>query len=284
MRASWLFSKHPLVIDDDLACVIGLNEAIVTQQLNYWLHSRHAKEIDGSLWVYNSYESWQKTNFRFFSVSTVRRTFEKLEKKGIVKTGNFNRYGFDKTKWYTIDEDKLNEIMRLAKSDDRFVQNEQTSSSNRADGDVQNEQVGLSKVSKPIPDTTRDYSDTTSDSKSSGKPETHIPYKEIIDYLNQITGKHYRSTTGATKDLIKARWNEGFRESDFKKVIDIKASHWLNDEKMSNYLQPSTLFARKHFETYLNQKPNANTNQAPSSGFDADLVASESADFKDLPF
>ena len=58
MKATWLFDKHPLVIDVKLAQAIGLNEAIVLQQINYWLHGRHAKKINGRLWTYNSIKNW----------------------------------------------------------------------------------------------------------------------------------------------------------------------------------------------------------------------------------
>lgn len=88
---------------------------------------------------------------------------------------------------------------------------------------------------------------------------TLIPYVEIVTYLNDVAGKNYRSTTQKTKDLIKARWNEGFRLDDFKKVIDTKNEEWKNNEKMNKFIRPETLFSPK-FEGYLNQevttKPN----------------------------
>lgn len=49
----------------------------------------------------------------------------------------------------------------------------------------------------------------------SGNP-TRIPYKEIIDYLNEKTGKKFKHNTTKTKDFIKARWNQDFRLEDFK--------------------------------------------------------------------
>lgn len=79
-----------------------------------------------------------------------------------------------------------------------------------------------------------------------------IPYKEVIDYLNKKTNKNFRNVE-TTKKVIRARWNEGNRLDDFKKVIDIKSDEWLSDEKMSKYVQPSTLFGTK-FDQYLNQK------------------------------
>jgi len=86
------------------------------------------------------------------------------------------------------------------------------------------------------------------------KQETEqIPYKEIVDYLNEKTGKQYRYTTPKTRELIKARWKEGFTLEDFKKVIDNKTLLW-KGEKEEIYLRPVTLFGTK-FESYLNEDP-----------------------------
>ena len=87
-------------------------------------------------------------------------------------------------------------------------------------------------------------------------PAERIPYQEIVDYLNQKTNKHFRPNINKTRSAIKSRWKEGFRESDFKYVIDVKCSQWLNDSQMSKYLRPETLFGNK-FESYLNEEINS---------------------------
>jgi uncharacterized phage protein (TIGR02220 family) len=79
-----------------------------------------------------------------------------------------------------------------------------------------------------------------------------IPYEKIIDYLNRKTNSHYRPTSKATRRLIKARYNDGFTDIDFKTVIDKKCAEWLQDSNMVQYLRPETLFGTK-FEAYLNQ-------------------------------
>jgi uncharacterized phage protein (TIGR02220 family) len=84
------------------------------------------------------------------------------------------------------------------------------------------------------------------------KEDIHIPFKEIVEHLNIKTGSKYKHNTNKTQDSIKARWNEGFRLDDFKKVIDIKTAEWLNTD-MAKFLRPETLFGNK-FEGYLNQK------------------------------
>lgn len=77
------------------------------------------------------------------------------------------------------------------------------------------------------------------------------PYHEIITYLNEKSGKHFKGVQ-TTKDKIKARWNEGYTLADFKHVIDTKCFQWVNDRDMCAYLRPETLFGTK-FDSYLNE-------------------------------
>lgn len=96
---------------------------------------------------------------------------------------------------------------------------------------------------------------------SPAKAEQHLPYGEIIDYLNEKAGTSYRVTTKKTQTLIKARFNEKFSLDDFKKVIDNKVAEWKNDTAMNKFLRPETLFGTK-FESYLNQ--NIKQNSTPT--------------------
>jgi len=75
---------------------------------------------------------------------------------------------------------------------------------------------------------------------------------EVVGYLNERIGTSYRPSSRKTRDLVRARANEGFGLDDFKAVIDKKASDWLGDAKMARYLRPETLFGPK-FEGYLQE-------------------------------
>jgi predicted phage replisome organizer/uncharacterized phage protein (TIGR02220 family) len=97
-----------------------------------------------------------------------------------------------------------------------------------------------------------------------------IPYPEIISYLNEKTSSSYRHTTKKTKDLIKARWNEGFELNDFRTVIDKKTAEWMNDDKMNKFLRPETLFGTK-FESYLNQQGGVTTGSSQQNDAYANL-------------
>ena len=91
----------------------------------------------------------------------------------------------------------------------------------------------------------------------SDKSDDVIPYSEIISYLNEKTGRSFR-TTEAHKRFIKARWNENYKLDDFKRFVDNKVADWtgktINGQPAEKYLQPSTLFGTK-FDNYLNQTP-----------------------------
>lgn len=79
-----------------------------------------------------------------------------------------------------------------------------------------------------------------------------IPYGEIVRHLNDAVGASYRPSSRKTRQLIHARWEEGFRLPDFIAVIDTMEEAWGEDPKMSAYLRPETLFGTK-FESYLNR-------------------------------
>lgn len=78
-------------------------------------------------------------------------------------------------------------------------------------------------------------------------------YSLVIDKLNSLANKNYKSSSRKTQQLIRARLNEGFKLEDFYKVIENKVYTWKDDSKMDQYLRPATLFGTK-FESYLNEK------------------------------
>lgn len=228
-----LIQEHPVMIIPSLAVKLGVKEAVVLQQMHYWLvkstHIRNKRK-----WVYNTYSQWHE-QLPFWSESSLRRTIHSLEKKGLVLSAMFNKSKMDQTKWYTLNYEKLNELAAEDRDGQLSARDGTMNGSIWAD-----EQLSLSK---PIPETT---TETSTENIS-------IPFSEVVDYLNKRTGSSYKPTTKRTRELIRARWNEGFTLEDMKKVIDLKTAEWLNDPHWSKYLRPETLFGTK-FESYLNQR------------------------------
>lgn len=106
-KTSLLLSKNKIVLNTDLATQIGLNEALVLQQLFYWLEK--GVEINGRQWVHKTHAKWQKQDFPFWSVSTIKRTLNNLEKLGLIDVEQLSDNNFDRKNYYTINFKKLKE-------------------------------------------------------------------------------------------------------------------------------------------------------------------------------
>lgn len=134
---------------------------------------------------------------------------------------------------------------------------------------------GVTQVKQPVTKRRyRDREDIEIDIELDNIPssDVKIPYQEIIEYLNQKANKKFK-VVQKHKDFIKARWNEGQRMDDFKKVVDNMVANWTGQffegKPAENYLQPSTLFGNK-FDQYLNQKPKMNVFDQ-ENGYDPEL-------------
>ena len=225
--------------DGEFAKEHGVNEAIMYQYFSYWIAKNKANDkhfYDGYTWTYNSQKALTEL-FPFWNRAKIQRIISSLENQGLLIKGNYNQLAYDRTTWYA-----------LPKFEQSVVQNQTVNCS-----DLNNERF---KNEQPIPInyqltkqlTNKDIKDIVE--QSSTAP---IPYEEIVQYLNQKTGKNFKSTSKATQRHIKARFTDGFVLDDFKQVIDNKCGDWLRDRKMKEYLRPETLFGTK-FESYLNSK------------------------------
>ena len=126
----------------------------------------------------------------------------------------------------------------------------------------------------------KEQNNRTTNKDSPADAEHHIPYEEIIDYLNKKAGTHYKATTTGTKKLIKARWNEGYTLQDFKTVINNKAFEWQASPKMWRYMRPATLFSSK-FDDYLNANNLDNARKEPTTGGYEELL--NEPNIQDIP-
>jgi hypothetical protein len=134
-QRSLLIDASPLQVIPALAKAIGLNEAIVLQQIHYWL-PRAANAKGGRPFVYKTAEKWL-AEFPFWSVSTVRRTLKNLRDRGLVIFDKRSDGDWDRTNWYSIDYDALNSLNVGMESD-------------CANASTQSDQMHTVKVSKSI--------------------------------------------------------------------------------------------------------------------------------------
>lgn len=121
-RSHLLIDEYPLQVLPTIALAVGLNEGIFLQQLHYWINikiksgeTRHC--IDGHWWVYNSYREWHQ-QMPWWSERTIRRIIDELRDDNIIIVSSELGNPMDRRLWYTINYDRLDEI--LAEFDERF--------------------------------------------------------------------------------------------------------------------------------------------------------------------
>lgn len=230
-----LIEEPPLQVLPSLAKSIGLNEAIVLQQIHYWLRKSNNVK-DSHKWIYNSMTNWQK-QFSFWSLPTVKRVFSSLEKQGLLITANYNKAGFDKTKWYRINYEKLQHMSQ------RSDQNDPTMVSSWTDGSDQDDTTNT----KRLPETT---TETTTEDILSGKPDDHLSENfEAIwkEYPNKAGKKdafrHYKKWRKESKEhtdeylmsKLKA-YKQDLAVNQWKKPMN--GSTWFNGRFDDEYATP----------------------------------------------
>lgn len=213
-------------------------------------------------WVYKTIDELSEELMNDISKNTIIKIIDHLIQKGFLHRRRNPRIKWDRTYQYRVDLVEVNK--RLLESGWNTLHFKITLPDELDDTNYQNWEMEVTtlgvqnhKTGEAIPETTnKDYKNKNTyivENEKTSETE-QIPYQEIIEYLNEKAGKQYRYTTPKTRELIKARWNEGFTLDDFKKVIDNKTLEWKNT-KWENYLRPVTLFSTK-FESYLNDDPN----------------------------
>jgi uncharacterized phage protein (TIGR02220 family) len=191
------------------------------------------------LWIYKTLQEIAQETFSLFGKRKIISALSFLVQKGFLEKRFNPKYKWDKTLQYRLNIKLLNE--KLASK----VQNAPLDVSKMTYREVQKRKSRGSDE----PSNTIDYFIDDSKRREDLKPI----YKEIVSFLNEKTGKHFRFESAVTQRLIRARISEGFTLEDFKYVIERKASQWLNTD-MEKYLRPTTLFRPGNFEAYLNER------------------------------
>ena len=82
----------------------GVEKAILLQHIRFWCVQNKGKdthEHDGLVYMYQSAQDMQK-HYPYWSRQKISRLLRDMEAEGIIKSGNFNKFAYDQTKWYTI--------------------------------------------------------------------------------------------------------------------------------------------------------------------------------------
>lgn len=265
--SSLLINEAPLQVLPSLAVALkNVHEAIILQQVQYWL-SRSNFVFNGRKWVYNTLDEWHE-QFPWITKKSVGDKFRSLEKKGILIVGNFNKLKYDRTKWYSIDYDKLNSLINNENIDENvdmtdkevsssciekklphgrgknfLMEEEETSSSKEKKlrhGRGKNFSIEEEETSSPIPETTRDYAEITQRvrSKSDSKFQNFKP--KVLDQLEiefEKLWKLYPKKIGK-KDALNSymNWRAESPKNTYERAVKQLSDYlkYLKNNKITN--------------------------------------------------
>ena len=99
---------HAFIVKE--AVEYGLDKAILLQHIRVWINQNEGKdthEHDNKVWMFQSASDMAK-HYPYWSRQKISRLLREMEDDELIVSGNFNKVGYDQTKWYTIQCSELN--------------------------------------------------------------------------------------------------------------------------------------------------------------------------------
>ncbi|CNE10542.1 hypothetical protein [Yersinia kristensenii] len=209
--AKLLINEPPLQVLPSLAKEIGLNEAILVQQIHYWLcRSDHRHE--SRKWFYKSAAEWAD-ELGFWSDSTIKRTLANLLEMKLISVGQLHKIllndPYNRTKWYSINYDQL----ELLNSTNASGQNDQL-------GISQNDQIPSSQNDQMLQENTTENtteSNTPNGVGTSVSDDTQIivnsermEYQSVLDAYHKILPEmpEVKILTDTRKKTLRNFWKK----------------------------------------------------------------------------
>lgn len=157
---------------------VGVNAAILLQSIKWWCEKNRANGKhfhDGLYWTYNSVKAWQEL-YPYIGKSAIDSALKKLEERGFIKVGNYNKSAYDRTKWYAITDDGLC-LFGDSISGNREMEEQESGN-------------GFGENQEPIPVTSQFPSTTYLTDSIVRKPKKHPTIEEVKAHV-QEKGYHF---------------------------------------------------------------------------------------------
>ena len=93
--------------DADLAKEFGVEQAILIGRFQAWIRNNAANGRnfeEGRTWSFNTRKALSD-EFPFWSPSQIRRLLNSLIERGVMRQGEFNKKGYDRTLWYAFEDE-----------------------------------------------------------------------------------------------------------------------------------------------------------------------------------
>lgn len=225
--SSLLIDEQPLQVIPTLAAKLGINQAILLQQINYWIKIAEKSEDSRKYkrekwWTYNTYSDWQK-QMPWLSESGIRKLVKQLRDDNLIAVVKYNKQGQDHTYWYTINYDAVETL-----SGESDVSESDTSKEHSGTPDVSESDTSYATESLP-----ESQSESNAPNGAGGSPPPSEPDPEgwhFEEYLRDalqgsdvpLTRARARRYTGDANKLLK----EGVTSQELYEACDRVISEW----------------------------------------------------------
>lgn len=101
--------------DIDHAQKWGVDEAILLHNFVFWIRHNRANGKgfkEGRTWTYNTLDAFVAL-FPFWNRDKIYRIIKSLCEQGLLRKGNFNEKNYDKTCWYSLEDETLLQICNV---------------------------------------------------------------------------------------------------------------------------------------------------------------------------
>lgn len=285
---SLLLKVKPLVISPELACRIGLNEAIVLQQICYWLEDTTAGvEHDGRRWVYNTIDEWNE-QFPFWSSDTVKRALTSLKKSGLIYVEQLKKSQHDRTNFYAI-----NHKSPLLTDEGNLHSSKGATCAHRKGQAAPVEKGNLtSSMGATCPrlteNTTENTTEITTETVRQASPaQPHLDHQSILGAYHQIIPEMPRVAefTSSRREKLRTFW----RKFDFTQERWVaylryiaKNCRWMCENRADN--TSGRTWRKKNFDYLITERcylsvKEERANDLPKAGGQRDITVTPSADY-----
>lgn len=197
--------------DIEIAKKYGILEAILLNNIFFWIEKNRANDVncyDGIYWTYNSIKAFAEL-FPYATERKISYALKHLVDEEILVIGNYNKSAYDRTLWYAITDKGYS-----------ILQNEEIHLTKMQNGNVENVE--------PIPNINTDNINNSDDDT---KKESEL--LENFELIWQIYPRKEEKNTAFThyKSWLKGKKYAG------KKVKLSNKQMWLAVNRYNNYIE-----------------------------------------------
>lgn len=283
-------TMHIFNVDD--AVEHGMEKAVLMQNMRFWLDKNKANGTnlhDGYYWTYNSAEAFFKLFPYFKSAKVIQRLLKSMVEDGLLLTGNYNKKGYDRTKWYSMPEYRAESLdtSHCSKMSNGLDKNDQCNGQ-ECPMDCSEMSNAIDKNDQPIPDVNADSNpdvntNVNTDIGTKKKPSKKA-VKKLTDYPADFKPTDKQLDKMAEYGINIPLFLETFESGVKAKGLQYKCwtsalTTWINNEIKFNKLVPVSVAAQEEYEPAFNGWNERNPDYQPHSQ-QADVYHPSQAEFQ----